>query len=127
MTVVRRDPATEVFFDATARGELPVRRCTACGTHAAPQADACPNCRSATSTWVPAAGTATVVSWTAVPGRGPDAEKVAALVELTEGPWLYAALRGLRAGERPWAGMPVTVAFERPEGGEAVPVFRPAA
>ncbi|MEU9450218.1 OB-fold domain-containing protein [Streptomyces sp. NPDC048277] len=125
--VVHRDPATTPFFDATARGHLLVRRCTACGAHAAPQCDACPLCRHATATWEPAAGTGTVVSWTVVHGRAPGAERTAALIELTEGPWLYAALHGLRPGERPWSGMPVTVAFERPEGGEAVPVFHPAA
>ncbi|MFG2958312.1 Zn-ribbon domain-containing OB-fold protein [Streptomyces sp. NPDC048291] len=127
LPVVLRDPATELFFDATARGELLVRRCTACGAHAAPASDACPRCRNATATSEPAAGTGTVVSWTVVHGRTPGAEQVVALVELTEGPWLYAALRGLRPGERPWSGLPVTVAFERPEGGEAVPVFTAAA
>ncbi|MFG2965236.1 Zn-ribbon domain-containing OB-fold protein [Streptomyces sp. NPDC048288] len=126
LPAVRRDPATDLFFDATARGHLLLRRCTACGAHAAPPSDSCPRCRNATADWEPAAGTATVVSWTVVHGRTPGAERTAALVELTEGPWMYAALRGLRPGERPWAGMPVAVAFERPEGGEAIPVFHPA-
>ncbi|MGW0948904.1 Zn-ribbon domain-containing OB-fold protein [Streptomyces sp. NPDC002623] len=126
--VVHRDTATELFFDATARGELLIRRCTDCGAHSAPQSDACPTCRTLSPAWVPATGTGTVISWTALHGHplGDAPETVTALIELTEGPWLYAPLRGLLPGERPWAGMPVAVAFERPEGGEALPVFRPA-
>jgi len=130
---VRRDAATEKFFDGTARGELLIRLCTACGAHAAPPSESCPACQEPAAVWVPAAGTATVVSWTVVHGRprddAPAPQQVVALVELTEGPWLYAALHGLRAGERPWPGMSVTVAFafEHPEGGEAIPVFLPAA
>ncbi|GGN23101.1 Zn-ribbon domain-containing OB-fold protein [Streptomyces fuscichromogenes] len=126
LPVVHRDVATELFFDATARGELLIRRCADCGAHAAPQSDACPDCRSTEATWVPAAGTATVVSWTVAHSRAGAAETASALLELTEGPWLYAPLHGLRDGERPWAGMPVTVAFERPDGGETLPVFHPA-
>jgi len=43
--VVRRDAATEKFFDGTARGELLIRHCTARGAHAAPQSEACPACQ----------------------------------------------------------------------------------
>jgi uncharacterized OB-fold protein len=128
---VRRDAASEKFFDGTARGELLIRHCTACGAHAAPQFDACPACKEPTAAWVPADGTGTVISWTVVHGRprddAPAPQQVVAFIELTEGPWLYAALNGLRAGERPWPGMSVTVAFEHPEGGEAIPVFLPTA
>ncbi|WP_416981433.1 Zn-ribbon domain-containing OB-fold protein [Streptomyces sp. T028] len=128
--VIHRDTATELFFDSTARGELLIRRCAGCGAHAAPQSTACPGCQNPATTWAAAAGTGTVVAWTAVHGRpgdgAPASEAVSALIELTEGPWLYAPLRNLGPGERPWAGMSVVVAFERPEGGEAIPVFRPA-
>jgi uncharacterized OB-fold protein len=55
----------------------------------------------------------------------PPPPVVVAIVELAEGPWLHAQLTGVDpAAVR--GGQPVTVAFERPEGGEAIPVFRPA-
>ncbi|MEV1176199.1 OB-fold domain-containing protein [Nonomuraea sp. NPDC049784] len=122
--IVHRDAATAEFFDGTARGELLIRRCDQCGAFAAPQARTCPGCASPEPSWTPAAGTGLVVSWSVVHTKGAP-PIVVAIVELDEGPWLQAQITGA-APEDVYGGMPVRVAFERPEGGEAIPVFRPA-
>ncbi|MCW2884079.1 MAG: uncharacterized protein QOE54_4596 [Streptosporangiaceae bacterium] len=126
---VKRDGATAAFFNATARGELLIRRCEACGGFDAPQATACAHCGSAELAWAVARGTGTVASWTVVHGRAqgdaPAPRTVLAIVELDEGPWLQVHLADVPP-EAVTAGLKVVVGFERPEGGEAVPVFRPA-
>jgi len=127
---IRRDETTAEFFAATSRGELPIRRCHDCGHDNPPQDGACGACHSSALDWTPAAGHGTVVSWSVIHGRARDNEPaprtVVAIVELAEGPWLHAQLIDVDPGEVS-AGLPVTVAFERPEGGEAIPVFRPVA
>jgi uncharacterized OB-fold protein len=126
---VKRDAATAEFFDATGRGELLIRECRACSRFDVPQATACAHCGSADLTWAVARGTGTVASWTVVYGRalgdGPAPRTVIAIVELDEGPWLQVHLADVPP-EAVTAGLKVVVGFERPEGGEAVPVFRPA-
>jgi uncharacterized protein len=126
---VQGDADTAEFFAGTERGELLLRRCGACGALSRPQARSCGQCRSAELSWAPAAGQGTVVSWSVVHGRAaggePLARTVVAIVELDEGPWLHSRLvdvspDSLSGGQR------VTVGFERAEGGEVIPVFRPA-
>lgn len=128
---VRRDADTEAFFDGTGRGELLIRHCAACDAYGAPQETACPACGKAELSWVPALGTGTLVSWTATQPRPKDGipapRTTTGLVELSEGPWLYARVVGADDGA-PFSGSPVTVEFARPADGdgEAVPVFRPS-
>ncbi|MFG1688692.1 Zn-ribbon domain-containing OB-fold protein [Nonomuraea sp. NPDC049269] len=121
---VHRDAATAEFFDGTARGELLIRRCEECRGPAAPQARTCPHCGSPALSWAPAAGTGQVVSWSVVHAKGAP-PTVVAIVELDEEPWIQVQINGV-APEEVHGGMRVRVAFERPEGGEAIPVFRPA-
>lgn len=128
--IVRQDPATAGFFAGTARGELLLRGCGRCAAVSRPQARSCQRCQSGELSWVAAAGTGTIVSWSVVharPAAGAEPPPaVVAIIELSEGPWLHARLAvadpsGLAGGER------VTVGFELPpagEDGEAVPVFR---
>jgi uncharacterized protein len=126
---VRRDADTAEFFAGTERGELLLRRCAACAHFSRPQARSCVRCRSADLSWAPASGHGTVVSWSVVHGSATDGEPpapiVVAIVELDEGPWLHAQLADVGAGAIS-AGLRVTARFERAEGGEAIPVFRPA-
>lgn len=122
---LRRDEESAPFFDATAEGKLLLRRCTCCGQYLAPAAQTCPLGSTALE-WVEASGGGHLVSWAAVHDK-PDADGnthplVIALVELEEGPWL----RGQVAWAAPddmTAGARVTVEFEQPEDGEAIPVF----
>ncbi|MFC4008525.1 Zn-ribbon domain-containing OB-fold protein [Nonomuraea purpurea] len=118
--IVHRDAATAEFFDGAARGELLIRRCGACGGHSAPQARTCPHCASPELSWTASAGTGVVVSWSVVHGKSGPPFAVA-IVELDEEPWIQAQITG-----EVYGGMRVRVAFEHPEGGEAVPVFHPA-
>ena len=115
-----RDDESAPFFDGTARDELMVKRCDACGHHVRGIAMVCTACHGPDLTWVVASGSASLVTWTVVHGR--DAPTVAAVVELDEGPWLHARLvdvdpGALRVGTR--------LAVEFVDAGEErVPVFR---
>jgi len=127
---VQRDEASAEFFDAAADGRLLLRRCTACGHVRSPEVPMCTDCISEASEWLDAAGTGHVESWVVIhtkpgaDGSGPE-PRVVVTVELAEGPWMVSALMGVPA-DAVTGGMPVVVGFERPEGGEAMPVFRPA-
>jgi uncharacterized OB-fold protein len=127
-TPVVRDEASAPFFDAAAEGRLLIRRCAACGHWIAPyqrmgaSLDRCPACTSDRLEWAAAAGTGILVTWTVVHGRTGGAERTVGVVELAEGPWLTAPLDADPAGLV--AGTEMAVGFERPGGGEPVPVFR---
>jgi uncharacterized protein len=99
MTVgpVARDAATAEFFDAAAAGQFLLRRCPA-GHFSEPSAAVCTSCARADLSWVPAAGGATLVSWTVVWERASgDAEPdrtILVIGELDEGPWWWSQLVG---------------------------------
>jgi len=125
---VARDEASAPFFDAAASGRLLLRRCSACGHWVAPYTrmglalDRCPNCTAAALEWAESSGDATLVTWTVVHTRDGPAPPVG-VVELAEGPWLTARVDADPASLE--AGMALVVGFDRPGGGEPVPVFRP--
>jgi uncharacterized OB-fold protein len=125
-----RDSYSAPFFDAAASGTLLARRC-ADGHWLAPgfPVSSCPTCGDSTLSWAPVQGTATLVSWTVIAAMpsvtGGQPEQVSGIVELTEGPWMYAAIDA--TPDRLAVGQPLTVDFARPGDGEPVPVFRPAA
>ena len=126
---VVRNEATTPFFDATARGEFLIRRCTKCGSASTPMAEQCPVCGSTALDWERAAGGASLVSWTVfhdpAADGAPETVTVLAIAELDEGPWWWSLLAdaepgALRAGQR------LCLDFERNGDHEAVPIFRPA-
>jgi uncharacterized protein len=125
---IARDEASAPFFEAALSGQLLIRRCDVCGHSVAPYSrmglvlERCPNCTSPRMSWAGASGEATLVTWTVVHTReGPS--RPVGVVELAEGPWMTA---GIEADpETLSAGMALRVAFERPGGGEPVPVFGP--
>ncbi|RFU40470.1 hypothetical protein DZF91_16990 [Actinomadura logoneensis] len=153
--ILRRDGRTDGFFDAAARDRLAVRRCAACaappegavpsdrdvppdgaatgaGAEAflPPDATSCPDCGTEDLGWTDVSGEAVLVSWTVLhprpreDGSAPP-PALLALVELAEGPWLYARLDGVGpAGLR--EGLPLRVRFAHPSEGEAYPLFTPA-
>ncbi len=126
---VARNEATEAFFDGTARGEFLLKRCPQ-GHISRPQAEVCGDCWSTSLENVPASGRVRLVSWAVVHGRPRDGEPepppaIPAIVEFEEGPWWWArVVTGDPDALRD--GMPLEMEFLRPEGGEAIPVFRPA-
>lgn len=123
---VSRDERSAPFFDATAEGRLLIHRCGACGHRYGPELGTCSACGSTDAAWEQATGDATIVSWVVVHRRDADGAPAATTVataELPEGPWLTLPFdapddAGLAAGAR------VHVGFVRPEGSEAIPVWR---
>ncbi|WP_433137933.1 Zn-ribbon domain-containing OB-fold protein [Actinomadura nitritigenes] len=128
--VLRRDGRTDPFFDGTAAGRLAIRRCEACDRWYAPDASGCPECGEEALAWADASGAATLVTWTVTHGR-PAEDGTApppahlALVELAEGPWMYARLDGVSGGDL-HEGLPLRAEFEHPDEGESYVLFRPA-
>jgi uncharacterized protein len=125
---VTRDEASATFFNAAAAGRLLIRRCGECGHWIAPYLrmgatiERCPACTSDRVEWTPAEGTATLVTWTVIHERADDSTHTVGVVELAEGPWLTA-----RVDADPTllaAGAAMVVGFDRPGGGEPVPVLR---
>lgn len=133
--VLVRDDETAPFLDAAAAGTLVVQQCGRCGGRQFPQpstpgTDRCHHCAGDALSWVPVAGTGQLVTWTLQQGRpAPDDGTVPVLVlgvvELDEGPWVHTQLR-VEDPAALEAGMRLAVQFERPEGGEPLPVFGPA-
>jgi uncharacterized OB-fold protein len=114
-----RDMESAPFFDGTARGELMIKRCDACGHHLRPVALACTVCHGADLSWAVASGEGTIVSWVVVHGR--DGATVAGVVELREGPWMDARLVDVDPAALA-VGHPLAVRFVD-AGEEKVPVF----
>lgn len=127
MTVLplQRDAQSAAFFDATAKGELLLRRCTVCRHWNAPGTITCARCGSTILTWERAAGFGQVASWAVVhpkPGRGEPT--AVGIIELDEGPWLRGQLRVSAEALR--IGLRVVAGYAAADGGEAIPVFYPA-
>jgi uncharacterized protein len=125
--VLRRDGRTDPFFDGTAAERLVIKRCEACDRWFAPDAASCPGCGTEELTWAEATGRGSLVTWTISHGRpAPDGTApgpaVLALVELEEGPWLYARLDGV---QEPAEGLPLKAHFVHPAEGESYLIFRP--
>src|SRR6201999_2779518 len=85
----------------------------------------CRTCAVPRPPWVGAAGDGTLVSFTVLPGRNGSPPRVAGIVELSEGPWVYAGIDAdpavLAVGLSVRAGFAAGLEPDRP-----VPVFRPA-
>ena len=129
---VARDERSALFFDAAADGVLLVRHCPIGGRTFAPHVHACVE-HGVECEWVPAKGTATLVTWSIDPSPPLDPalatpagdSSIVGMVELAEGPWMYASIVGVDPASLE-EGTPLEVAFVRPGNGEAVPVFAPA-
>ncbi len=118
--VVRDDDSAE-FFEGTARGDLVIKQCDACGHYLRPDAIACSKCHGAALSWAESSGRGSLVSWIVVHGND---RAVVGLVELEEGPWLHGRLVDVDTSALS-VGDAVEVDFE-PAGAERIPVFRPA-
>ncbi|NMN95866.1 Zn-ribbon domain-containing OB-fold protein [Antrihabitans stalactiti] len=120
---MQRNSKSAEFFDAAAREELVIKKCAHCGQALPPEAVVCTTCGRTELSWSPAAGTATLVTWTVV-HRAPNrafADLVpytVGVVELTEGPWLYGRVVGA-----PSAGMALRAEFIHAQGSESYPIF----
>lgn len=121
---IQRDDKSAAFFDAAARDELMIKRCAECEQPLPPEATVCTSCTSTDLNWTNAQGAGRLISWTVV-HRAPNrayagvVPYTVGIVELAEGPWLYARIET----DAPGAGLPVRARFVRPEEGECYPVF----
>ncbi len=85
------EPNTAEFWAGTARGELLVQTCGACGKWRMPPRPMCPYCRSTSVTWVPTSGHGRVWSFIVphpplLPAFAEKAPYNAIIVELEEDP-----------------------------------------
>jgi uncharacterized OB-fold protein len=92
LNTLRRDGRTDAFFDGAAAGKLMIKCCPACSHWHAPDATGCHECGGERLEWAEARGTATLVTWATLHPRTGGEPALLALVELDEGPWLYARL-----------------------------------
>ena len=121
--MMQRDSKSAEFFEAAKRDELVIKRCR-CGRALAPETAVCTSCGRNDLGWETAAGTGELVTWTVVhkPPNAAFADLVpytVGIVELTEGPWLYARIDH----ENPLAGLALTATFVHPDAGESYPGF----
>lgn len=127
VNAIARDANSEGFFDAAAEGRLVTRKCRDCGGWSEPSALRCTHCHSDAMEWADTQGRGVVASWVVIPpGRNAPEDtppSVVAFIELEEGPWITMALP---EAEGAAMGLPVTIDFVRPEGGEYIPIAVPA-
>jgi uncharacterized OB-fold protein len=124
---MRRDAETAEFFDGTALGEFRLKCSRVNGEILAPQC-VIDSTGSIDLEWIAAKGTGRVVSWAVSYGKPVDGVQepsaVVGIVELDEGPWWWCELLDADPSAMR-EGLPVSVAFIRPEGSEEIiPVFR---
>jgi uncharacterized OB-fold protein len=123
-------PDTERYWAGTARGELWVQRCDACGRSFFYPRNGCPHCSSLDVTWERVSGRARlhtyVISHRHAPGFAHGVPYAIAVVELEEGPRMMSNIIGIdNIPEQLELDMELVVDFE-PRGDQMVPVFRPA-
>ena len=121
-----RDEASAPFFEAARREELYIQRCGDCSHVEPPDARVCTRCEGVALGWIRASGNASLVTWAVVhrpphPAFADLVPYVAGIVELEEGPWLYARLLEPPGSLRPGARM--RVVFLHDEGDESLPAF----
>ena len=119
---------SRAYWEAAARDELLLRRCTACGKHHFPPRHLCPKCWSDEFEWTLSAGKGVVYSFTIMrrapmPAFAQRVPYVVALVDLDEGPRMMANILGEDALETK-IGDRVSVCFEERAGGSKLPQFR---
>jgi len=125
MPPVQRDDSSTEFFDAAAEARLLIKRCTRCGAYGPPPQTTCRRCGGDT-TWSPARGNATLITWTTTPASSKatdTAPRTFGYVELAEGPWLEAILVGVPTDSLQ-EGLPLQVTFLNHPDGEPIPAFR---
>lgn len=117
----------EPFWAAAAERRLVVQGCGTCGVLRHPPSPLCRSCGSPERGAVEVSGRGRLYSWTLPrhPILQPGQVRIAALVELEEGPRLATALEGVELDQLE-LDQPVEVDFAE-IGGCLVPIFRPVA
>lgn len=118
---------TRPFWDGCARGELLLQRCDGCGHHRFPPAPLCPRCWERQATWIVASGRGVLRSHVVFHQQYHPAFSVpyvVGLVDLEEGPSLYAPVVG--ATDRTRTGVALVLDWETVGGEVRLPRFRVA-
>ena len=120
------DEVSAAFFEGLNAGVLKVQHCTACGTCDLARLY-CGDCGSEALEWRPASGRGQIHAFVVMrmaydPALAGEIPYVSGVVELEEGPRLFAQILGPGAVE---VGQPVTLEFIRLADGAVVPGFRP--
>lgn len=118
---------TEPFWQAIDAGRLTIQKCGGCGKHVFYPRSVCPHCWSDDLSWVSAAGTGTLKSFSQVhkpahPGWVPAAGYIVGLVELTEGPTMLSLI--LPQGDTPVKTGDALRMEPTNVGGRMLPVFK---
>lgn len=124
------DPASAPFWEAAARHELRVQRCSSCGRWRHPPRPMCPACGSFEHAFEEVSGRARIWSWViahppVLPAFAEKAPYNVVVVELDEGVRMIGNLLDV-PDEEIAEGMQVTVTFEDVAEGVALPAWRPA-
>ncbi|MDP6691702.1 MAG: Zn-ribbon domain-containing OB-fold protein [Alphaproteobacteria bacterium] len=114
---------TEAWWQAAKQGILLLKKCDDCGeTHFYPRA-ICPHCQSSNTSWYEASGRGKVYSWSVM--RRTEIPYAIAYVTLAEGVTMLTNI--VEADfDSIEIDKDVEVVFRPTEGGQALPVFRPA-
>jgi uncharacterized protein len=116
---------TQEFWDATARGELLLRKCDDCSSIIWYPRAFCPACSSQNTSWITSSGRGTIYAFSITrKGAGAWAENgpyVIAYIELEEGPRVLSNVVGCSV-DRVSIGMPVSVVFD--DTGEGMSIYR---
>jgi uncharacterized OB-fold protein len=117
------NPETQAFWDAAARGQLLLQRCTACGElHYYPRA-ICPLCFSDKTEWKPASGKGKIYSYSVL-RRGSPVPYAIAYVRLAEGVTMLTNIVDCDL-DKIRIGQDVRLVFKPTDGGPPVAMFTP--
>ena len=120
------DPGTEPYWRGLNEHKLLLKSCQGCGkTHFYPR-ELCPYCYSDQFTWIEAAGTGEIYTYTvchrpAGPAFAEDVPYVITIVALDEGPQMMTRLAGARDAAR--IGARVKVRYQPQGDGIVLPFF----
>lgn len=111
------------YWEATKEGKLMLKKCGDCGeTHFYPRT-LCPNCFSDNTEWFQASGKGKIYTYSVI--RRAEIPYVIAYVTLEEGVTMLSNIVDCGLDDVS-VGQAVEVDFRATEGGEALPVFKPA-
>jgi len=122
------DAENRWFFEACARHELYLQKCSSCGTVRFYPRALCPSCASSKTDYVRASGRGRVYTFTEThqnqaPGFRDELPYVMAYVELDEGPRILTNIINTPPGEVK-IDLPVEVVFEDIDENLAIPKFQ---
>jgi len=122
------DEENRWFFEACARHELVLQKCSSCGTVRFYPRALCPSCMSSKTDYVRASGRGRVYTFTVThqnqaPGFRDELPYVMAYVELDEGPRILTNIINTPPGEVK-IDLPVEVVFEDIDENLAIPKFQ---